>query len=170
MEHIALRPEWTAYQLAQTQNSTPSDLLATALCSDFHTIAAPSLPPDLVSWPSGTLQGCLVLQVDEIVNISAPARERYAPTPLSVHACSSCTMLNRYSTTHARDNARTLKLLLTDGMVFVHASTCRTITLALGHQQAPALELQHCPQLHADLHAGCKVSCVIHAVCVHTTR
>lgn len=150
MDHIALRPEWVEQYRAGTQNSTPSDLLAAALCADFHTIAAPSLPNDIASWPSGTLEGCLVLQVDEIVTFSAPARERYPPCAAGLLTAEP----HRYPASHARDPTRTLKLLLTDGAC---SAVLQYTKRSPGHQQVPALELQHCPQLHADMHAGCKV-------------
>ena len=45
--------------------------------SDLRKTAQSSLPPNIESWVSGTLEGMHILQIDEMFNCAVPARQRY---------------------------------------------------------------------------------------------
>lgn len=80
MECLIVQQQWMSQLRLQLHSSSdPSSTLAAVLAADFHTMGAPCLPNDIAH--RNILQGCFVLQVDEIVNIAAPARDRCVGNP-----------------------------------------------------------------------------------------
>ncbi len=70
MELFSVQQQW----LSQLQSPTDPSTIASLLAADLHTIGAPCLPQNIAELD--VLQGCFVLQADEVVNIAAPARDR----------------------------------------------------------------------------------------------
>eukprot|EP00887_Chlorella_sp_A99_P000811 scaffold5.g811.t1 len=135
----AVRPEWLAAAQAQvaargggaSEEARLKAVLQHLLVADLNVCGAPTLPAGVHSMHNASLPGRLLLQLDEVVNISAPARERYT----------------------GRDGAqRTLKLLLTDDTSF-HSRNRHA-----GSMQVVGLEHQRIPALHSAMPAGTKLA------------
>ncbi|KAL6750617.1 hypothetical protein V8C86DRAFT_3030788 [Haematococcus lacustris] len=134
--HISLKPDWVAACLqflesSQQQRRGPAleeAVLAQALLSDFNASGAGTLPMDLKTYHRRLLEGKHVLQIDEISNLAAPAKDRYQD----------------------RSEGRCLKLHLTDGGALL-------LSAVAGRCHVFGIEYRHMPSLSWDCPAGCKV-------------
>ncbi|KAF5839010.1 hypothetical protein DUNSADRAFT_1787 [Dunaliella salina] len=116
---VFLQPNWVHGCVDQLRSSRPSEwtalsaqpdmlveaVLGHVLLADFRECGAAHLPLGMNAWHNQMLQGKHVVQLDEVVDMGAPARERYMP----------------------KTGPRCLKLHLTDGHQQVIGIEFRTI-------------------------------------------